>query len=132
MNRSASAFEQQGRQADVDQLGRLLADDVDAEQLHVAGPEEELEEPVVVADDLAPGVGGVRGPAGDVGDLLLDQLLLGRRRPSSIRGSCRSRRAGPWATFFLYFRSKAWTIATRACSIEVEARAGTPITSPAA
>ena len=37
------------------------------------------------------------------------------------------------ATRVLYFgRSKACTMATRACSIDVEARAGNPITSPAA
>ena len=67
MKRSAALVEQERGQADVDQLGRLLADDVDAEQLHVVDAEEQLEEPVVVADDVPARVAGIGGLADDVG-----------------------------------------------------------------
>ena len=41
--------------ADVHELGGLLADDVHAQELHVVAAEDQLEEAGLVADDLAAG-----------------------------------------------------------------------------
>ena len=67
-----------GDDADVHDLGGLLADDVDAQELHVLAAEEQLEEPGLVADDLAAGAVRVQGAADDVVDPLGLEVLLGR------------------------------------------------------
>jgi hypothetical protein len=54
--------------ADVHELGRLLSHHVHAEQQHVAAPEEQLQEPAVVADDPAARIVRVGGAPDDVVD----------------------------------------------------------------
>ena len=73
-----SAAERQHRLADVDQLGRLRAHAVDAEQRARLAVEDHLEEAAVVAEDLPAGDLRVARDADFVGDLLLGELLLGR------------------------------------------------------
>lgn len=58
------------QQADVDQLNRLLADHVGADQLHVVGAVDELQKAGVVADDAAVRIVPVARPPDPVGDAL--------------------------------------------------------------
>ena len=66
-----------------------------------------------------------------VGDALLPAALLGLAHRGDL-GDRVDAIGSSVETRDLYSRSKAWHMATRACSIEVEASAGKPITSPAA
>ena len=119
-------------QADMDDLGRLFADDVDAQELHVVALEDQFQEARLVADDLAARVVGVVGAADDVVDAFLLRLRLRRARRYSVRGWYRCRWAAYGETVFLNSEPQAWQAATRPCSVLVEARAGKPMTSPTA
>src|SRR6266478_2165127 len=70
------AAERQYRLADVNQLARAFADDVDAEQLAGLAVEYQLQEPGDVAEDLPPGDLLVAGLADFVGSAGFGQLLL--------------------------------------------------------
>jgi hypothetical protein len=113
----------QDRLADMDELGRLLADDVDAQQAAVVAAEDELEEPVRRARDEAPRVAGEREPAAGDGDAGLLRALLGQAPPWRPPGGVDAER-GSASTVSLKGMSKAWYIATRPCSADTDASAG--------
>ena len=60
-----AGFGEHREQSALDDLGRLLADDVDAEQPHVVSPEQQFQEARVVADDAPARVVRVARPARD-------------------------------------------------------------------
>ena len=68
--------EQEGGEADVDEVGGLFAEHMDAEESHVVGVEEEFEEALLVADDEAAAVLSVEGAADDIGDFFLAEGFL--------------------------------------------------------
>ena len=115
---------------DVDELRGVLAEDVGRELVGLR-VEQKLDQAVGVSGDLAARVVLEPGVPDLVGDPVRLQLLLGRtdRRDLGDRVDpvrLKRRDAG------LVRDLKAWHIATRPCSIEVEASAGKPMTSPAA
>src|SRR5262249_2467413 len=94
------AAQAQNRLADMDQLGRAGADRMDAEQWPVLAMEEHLEEPAVVAEDLAARDLSIARQPRLVRDFALGQLVLGKADHRDLRnrvdadGEVRRHRAG--------------------------------------
>jgi hypothetical protein len=101
-----------------------------ADQPHLVGTVDELQEASVVTHDAASGIVTATSPSDDIGNALTSRGVFGVPNHRAF-GDGVDADGSKFAACCLYFRSKARTIATRACSIEREARAGEPITSPA-
>ena len=69
-------LEKESRETDVDEIGRLLADTVDPEKLHVLRAEEQLQETIFIADDKASAILRVEGFTDDIGDIFFAEGLL--------------------------------------------------------
>ena len=65
------------QEADVDQLDRLLAEPVRADQLHIVGAVDQLQKTGVVTDDAAAGIVAVGRASDDIGDAFALSRVLG-------------------------------------------------------
>ena len=114
----------------MDELSRLLADDVHAEQNHVAGAKISFNRPVSSPMICPRGVVLVARPAHDIGDALRLQRFLGFAHHARFRNGVDS--GGQEGARSSLIELAGGKMAMRACSIPVAARAGGPTTSPAA
>ena len=124
------AAEAHHRLADVHDLGRARAERVHAEQLAVLGRDEQLHEPVAVAEDLPARELAVARDADLVGDRRLGQLLLGLADVADLGDRVDADRKGALPAFVR--RRRRCRTRSRPLLGRGRARLGKPITSPTA
>ena len=69
----------------MNKLGRLFANDMDAEQSHVVLPKDQFQQTTFIADNLAARIIGITRPTNDVADALRLQRLFGFTSHARLR-----------------------------------------------